>query len=146
MGPATGVEPASPPWEGGVLPLDDADIMPLITLRRPGSAGVVIHRWPCAKGLGEDGIWREISALTVLTWSGKDLRIRHLRRKRPEPQSCARMESGVGFEPHAGLVLAPAASCPPISSTSGCAIKKERNTRAHACSFCSWLSSSRWMI
>lgn len=50
--PATGIEPASPPWEGGVLPLDDADRSPLMSLRRPGSAGVVLTPVALREGPG----------------------------------------------------------------------------------------------
>lgn len=50
--PATGIEPAFPPWEGGVLPLDDADRSPLMSLRRPGSAGVVLTPGALREGPG----------------------------------------------------------------------------------------------
>ena len=54
------------------------------------------------------------------------------------------MESVVGIEPHAGVVLAPVAAWTPVCTISGCCARKERKIAASAFSFCSWLSSSPW--
>lgn len=54
-----------------------------------------------ATRLCEGGIWRKVSALTTLTWTGKGpvpgMPSRH--GKTPEPQSCAPLEEVTGIEP-----------------------------------------------
>lgn len=90
--PVTGLEPASPPWEGGVLTLGRYRHMILVRRgpspprQRLKEGKYEVRRYICAPG----------------GW----------------PRSI--MEGGVGFEPHTELVPASAAPCPPVCTVSGC--------------------------
>ena len=101
MEPVTGLEPASPPWEGGVLTRGRYRHVilnfqfPILNFEARGGGGAIptpaaierrkkkyeVRRYICAPG----------------GW----------------PRSI--MEGGVGLEPHTELVPASAAPCPPIS-------------------------------
>lgn len=54
-----------------------------------------------ATRLCEGGIWRKVSALTTLTWTGKGpgAGMPPAPAKTPEPQSCAPLEEVTGLEP-----------------------------------------------